>query len=99
MTWQNEHKARVAELPSPIREAHAHSAQHRSEIETSDLCGCFYCCATFKPTEISDWIDKDKDGTGQTALCARCGIDSVIGSRSGFPITAEFLTEMKRHWF
>jgi hypothetical protein len=54
---------------------------------------------TFEPTEISEWIDEDKEGVGQTALCARCGVDSVIGSGSGFPITAEFLTEMKKHWF
>jgi hypothetical protein len=99
MTWQNDYNARVAEFPPSIRDAHTHSIDHRSEIEASDLCGCFYCCATFKPAEISEWIDEDERGVGQTALCARCGIDSVIGSRSGFPITMEFLTQMKRHWF
>jgi hypothetical protein len=35
----------------------------------------------------------------QTALCARCGIDSVIGDKSGFPIAREFLAEMQRYWF
>ena len=36
---------------------------------------------------------------GTTAICPRCGIDSVLGDRSGFPISAEFLSEMQRYWF
>lgn len=60
----------------------------------SRLCGCFYCGAIFPPSEIMDWIDR-----GRTALCARCGIDSVIGDRSGFPITSEFLDQMNHYWF
>jgi hypothetical protein len=32
-------------------------------------------------------------------MCPRCGIDSVLGDRSGFPISAEFLGEMHRYWF
>jgi hypothetical protein len=26
-------------------------------------------------------------------------MDSVIGSKSGYPITREFLTAMRSHWF
>ena len=99
MTLDNAHKARVAAFPEAIRNAHTHSSSHRSEIEGSDQCGCFYCLAIFSPSEIKDWVDKNSAGTGQTALCARCGIDSVIGSRSGFPITTEFLADMRRFWF
>jgi hypothetical protein len=40
------------------------------------------------------WIDEDN-----TALCPFCGIDSVIGSGSHFPITREFLEQMKAYWF
>jgi hypothetical protein len=36
---------------------------------------------------------------GQTAICPRCGIDSVIGDESGYPVTREFLAAMKAHWF
>lgn len=75
--------------------AHKHSANHRAEIEASSLCGCFYCCATFKPAEIEEWVDDDR-----TALCPRCGIDSIIGDASGFPVTAvDFLERMSRYWF
>src|SRR5688572_5370679 len=70
--------------------AHAHSSNHRAEILDSSVCGCFYCLATFPPVEIQDWVDEDSGGQGQTALCPRCGIDSVIGGRSGFPISEAF---------
>ena len=45
----------------------------------------------FPPTAIEKWCDEDSTGEGQTALCPRCEIDSVIGSASGYPITREFL--------
>ena len=53
----------------------------------------------FPPAEILDWVDEDETGMGQTALCPKCGTDSVIGDRSGFPITEEFLGKMNAHWF
>jgi hypothetical protein len=89
-----EHQAKVASFPNAIREAHEHSSNHRVELLASDRCGCFYCQAVYSPNEITDWTDD-----GQTALCAKCGIDSVIGTKSGFPITPDFLAEMNRYWF
>jgi hypothetical protein len=78
--------------------AHGHSSRHRGEILTSEVCGCFYCLAIFSPSEIKEWVDT-KDGIGQTALCPKCDIDSVIGSNSGYPIEPEFLDRMQKHWF
>jgi hypothetical protein len=78
--------------------ASRHSIRHRNEILTSELCGCFYCLAVFPPGEINEWVDT-KDGIGQTALCPKCGIDSVIGSNSGYSIGPEFLARMQKHWF
>jgi len=60
----------------------------------SERCGCFYCMKTFLSAEIEEWTDNE-----QTAFCPRCGIDSVIGSKSGYLITPEFLEEMNRYWF
>ncbi|HEY4592684.1 MAG TPA: hypothetical protein VIJ61_09775 [Thermoanaerobaculia bacterium] len=99
MDWQEQHRQRIAAFPEDVRGAHLHSSQHRAEIGESSLCGCFYCCSTFPPSEIEEWVDKNAAGEGQTALCPRCGIDSVIGDRSGFPVTKEFLEKMKAHWF
>jgi hypothetical protein len=78
--------------------AHQNSIRHRDEVMTSDMCGCFYCLAIFPPSEIKEWVDT-KDGIGQTALCPKCEIDSVIGSNSGYPIEPEFLAQMRNHWF
>jgi len=79
--------------PPHIR-AHEHCRLHRVEVDSSSLCGCFYCFAMFFPSKISQWVDD-----GQTALCPKCEIDAVIGTASGFPITREFLTRMHEHWF
>ncbi len=79
--------------------AHQHSSNHRKQIEQSEVCGCFYCLAKFKPSEIDEWIDENDDEIGQTALCPRCGIDSVIGSKSGYEITTDLLKRMKKLWF
>ncbi len=55
--------------------------------------------ATYPPSEIEEWIDEDENEVGQTALCPKCGIDSVIGSKSGVPLTKEFLECMNQVWF
>ncbi len=81
-------------------EAHEHSIYHREEILSSKVCGCFYCLEIFSPSEINNWVDvPDDNNIGQTALCPRCMIDSVIGDKSGYPITKDFLTKMKEYWF
>lgn len=77
-----------------LREAHSHSSIHRTAILASPICGCFHCLATYPPSDIADWTDRDR-----TALCPRCGIDSVLGSGSGVPITSEFLGRMKDAYF
>ena len=99
MGWQDEHKDRTDLFPPNITDAHKHSSNHRSEIESSNRCGCFYCQAQFAPSEVIEWVDDDANGVGATAICPRCGIDSVLGDRSGFPISAESLVEMQRYWF
>jgi len=85
----------------PTVAAHRHSASHRAEVESSDVCGCFYCCELFSPAEIEEWIDEVEEGKGgTTALCPRCGIDSVVGSASGYRVhDKSFLQAMKRQWF
>ena len=90
--------------PDIIR-AHRHSSNHREEVLECTVCGCFYCCHIFSPSEIKDWIDNREDWTahnkeiGQTALCPQCDIDSIIGVESGYPVTVDFLAAMMAHWF
>jgi hypothetical protein len=77
-----------------LEAAHKLSWRHRKAIESSTLCGCFYCLSTFAPTEITEWTDGE-----QTALCPRCWIDSVLGSASDVSLTTEFLSAMRKRWF
>jgi hypothetical protein len=79
-------------------QAHTHSSHHRVEILQSETCGCFCCLSIIKPEDIEFWVD-EVDGIGQTAICPNCGIDSVIGSASGYVIDSHFLTKMEKYWF
>ena len=79
--------------------AHQHSANHREQVLESKLCGCFYCLDIYPPSKITEWVDEDDKGIGQAALCPSCGIDSVIGDKSGVPINKEFLQGMQLVWF
>lgn len=84
----------MASTEADFTATHRHSSNHRAEVLASDVCGCFYCSATFAPASIVEWVDD-----GSTALCPRCGIDSVLGSNAGYRIDAAFLGEMHRRWF
>ena len=88
----------VLTMPTPkqdVKAAHQHSCNHKEKLLKDKKCGCFFCLAIFSPLEITEWID-DIEGT---AICPYCGIDSVIGESSGYPITSEFLTQMNKEWF
>ena len=80
-------------LEIDLKESHKHSSNHRAEIESSSICGCFYCLSFFPPKDIENWIDNET-----TALCPKCNIDSVIGD-SYKTISPEFLKEMQEFWF
>lgn len=83
----------------PWKAAQDHSAGNRAEVEASARCGCFYCYAVFAPADVVDWADTQDPLPEQTAICPRCGVDSVIGDKSGYPIAAEFLKAMHKAWF
>ncbi len=87
-----------------LEQIHKASSRHRERLERSTTCGCFYCLATYDPAEIKDWIDGPKSGEelnqGVTALCARCGIDSVLPDDiPGAALTPELLKAMHAYWF
>ena len=53
--------------------AHEWSNYNRETLKESNVCGCFYCLEVFPPSEIERWLVGE-----DTALCPKCGIDSVI---------------------
>ena len=79
--------------------AHLFCGNHKPELEKDHVCGCFYCLNIFSPTEIEEWLIEDNPADKRgTAICPYCGIDSVIGESSGYPITKEFLQKMHDYW-
>jgi hypothetical protein len=49
------------------------SRHNRHRLMPGTACGCFHCRATFPAEDVRSWVDD-----GLTALCPRCGIDSVL---------------------
>lgn len=82
-------------MNNDVISAHSFSSNNKSMLEKDNLCGCFYCLKIFSPSEITDWISD----TPETAVCPYCGVDSVIGESSNYPITTEFLKAMQEVWF
>lgn len=81
-----------------LSDARRHGRTHRAEVLASDVCGCYFCLAVYRPAEIAEWIGV-VEGVGQTAVCPRCGVDAVVGSAAGFPMTRAFLVRMYERWY
>lgn len=89
-----------------LLQANQHAVNNQAEIEASTVCGCYCCMQTFPPDEIVAWTGLDVSNfadpdamTSGTALCPRCGSESVIGDKSGYTIDANFLGRMNEAWF
>jgi hypothetical protein len=79
--------------------AKTYSRFNRADLEKDKVCGCYFCKEIYPPPEISEWCCEYARGDEVTALCPRCGIDSVIGESSGYPITAPFFEKMHKYAF
>mgnify|MGYP003377894986 CR=1 FL=1 len=77
--------------------AHKFCSNNRESILKSKECGCFYCLELFSPKEIVFWRSY-KDGVGESALCPRCRINSVIGD-ADLKFDISFLESMQKYWF
>ena len=61
-------------------------------------CGCFYCKSIYSASEVKEWCDNDGRGD-KTALCPKCGIDSVLGDATFVELTPELLELMNMMFF
>lgn len=77
-----------------LDEIYSHASEHKDEVLSSEICGCFFCESRFPPSEITEWHEEE-----QTALCPKCGFDTVIGSASGAEISKTTLKNMKKAYF
>ena len=84
-----------------FKKIHKHSYNNRLEIEASDRCGCFHCLEIFSPDIINDknWYSTTEPPIEQTLFCPKCGIDSVIGSASGYELNSELLNKLRKYFF
>ena len=81
-----------------LRKAHREGATRNwGQVRMSTLVGCF-CCLEVMPSESIVEYCFERDGD-RTAICARCGTDSVLGDAGDFPVDAEFLRAMNMYWF
>ncbi len=78
--------------------AHKASFENKKQILVSKTVGCFYCKRLYSAKDITD-EDYIKDKNDETAECAHCGIDSVIGDASGIELSQEFLEAMNTKYF
>ena len=77
-----------------IKKASEYSINNMEELANSKLAGCYYCKSIFSTDEIKETIDE-----GKTALCPKCGIDSVLFNSSNFKINSETLVALNKYWF
>lgn len=80
-------KVRIKPSIPNRKELMVHVTQNRDEIEASKKCVCLYCDRVFDPTLIRRWVDSTKrsDQKG-TAICPFCGVDAILGDKSGLPV-------------
>ncbi|MDB4542997.1 cytoplasmic protein [bacterium] len=89
-------------MSKSMKEIYKLSVRHEKAVLMSEKCGCFYCVKVFLSSEIDDWIDERKVGSGpaeKTAICPRCGIDSVLPQSDSFEISDELLKSMREQYF
>jgi hypothetical protein len=87
--------------PEFIKKAHKATIFHEKDILASSVCTRFYCGYQFDPHKEEDleWWD-ETNPKGKTLVCPTCGIDCIIGSGSGFPVTDDsFINACTEAWF
>lgn len=81
-------------MDAMIKEAHKYSIRNIPELAKSKMAGCYYCRSTFQSSAVTETTDN-----GMTALCPKCGMDSVLPDSSPFKLSEETLTALNKYWF
>ena len=93
-------KLKIAALANEgLHEIHTHCTANREEIEASSRCACFYCQEVFRATEVKDYIVEPSMDYKETALCPRCGADTILGDAAGIPFYKELIEKLHHHYF
>jgi Zn finger protein HypA/HybF involved in hydrogenase expression len=82
------------EKESQMERLHAYASHNKELIEKSDKCYCFHCKSVFESGEIERYLNEET-----TAICPKCGIDSVIPDGMDEKIDETIISEMHDYWF
>ena len=77
-----------------VEQAITFATSNRRALEHSDQAGCYYCKKIYNAALVTDFLENE-----ETALCPKCGIDSVIPSNSPIELTPQNLVDLNRYWF
>lgn len=77
-----------------VSDAPKYSIHNKRELSESSLAGCYYCMKIFKADTVIEFL-KDEN----TGICPECGVDSVLGDKSGYEINPEVLLRLNKYWF
>lgn len=77
-----------------IDQAIKYATNNKQPLSEGGLAGCYYCLNIYPANEVVDFIEQEK-----TALCPKCGIDSVLPETSGYPLNKIVLQELRNFWF
>lgn len=77
-------------------EIHKHTYRNEIEIKSSDKCFCAHCGKEFNSKDVLNY----KDFYGSlTAICPFCGVDAVIGDKSGYKYSLDLYNELHYYAF
>ena len=77
-----------------LKQIHNHSFKNRAEIAQSLICYCIHCQKACASGQVEKWVDD-----GETAICPKCGVDSLIGSAAEYEMTEPLLKELHEFYF
>lgn len=69
------------------------ATSNKQDLMKSDKAGCYYCRKIYPASEVKEFIEGE-----DTALCPKCGIDSVLPD-SVYDLSIEKLRELHQFWF
>ncbi|MFC6997720.1 hypothetical protein [Rufibacter roseus] len=84
-----------------IKDAHRKSYNNLMQVKASSTCCCFACLEVFTLSDFPDgWLGEEDPEKEQTVQCPYCGMDSVLGDSSGFPVSDKgFVETMNEIYF
>jgi NAD-dependent SIR2 family protein deacetylase len=77
-----------------IKNAIKYATSNEQDLRNSDQAGCYYCKKIYLASDVTEFIEDER-----TALCPKCGIDSVLPSNSSIKLTPKNLAELNKYWF